>query len=133
MTPEEFFADQMRQPLIWGATECAHTGDRWLLARGLPSAIAGSRYDFADEVEAEALLTRLPLPIMVARVMRRAGYRMTRAPKTGDIAVLAFPDDAGGTKVVCAVKGSRLWLFRSDKGIGAAGPFARVLGAWSVP
>lgn len=125
MTPETYFAAQARIPLVWGETECAHTADGWLVANGLPSAITGSEYDFGGEAEAEALLGRLPLPIMVARVMRRAGYAVTCEPQVGDIAVIF-----DGFRFICAVKGERLWLFRSERGIGSAGQFARVMCAW---
>lgn len=132
MTPEQFFAAEAGRPCVWGESECAHTADRWLeLASGY-SAIRESGYDFTTEAEAEALLGRLPLPLMVARALRRAGFRMTETPRQGDIGVLAFPDDGGGTMIVCAVKGASLWLYRSTKGIAAAGPFARVVGAWRV-
>lgn len=117
--------------MIWGKTECAHTADGWLVANGKPSAITGSAYDFDTEAGAEALMARRSLPVMVARVMRAAGYKTTKAPEVGDIGVLAFPEK-DGTKVVCAVRGKSLWLFRSDTGIGAAGSFARVMCAWST-
>lgn len=132
MTPEQFFAAEAGRPCVWGHAECAHTADRWLKLAVGRSAIEGSAYDFTNEAEAQALLGRLPLPLMVARAMRRGGFRMTDSPRQGDIGVLAFPDDGGGTMIVCAVRGASLWLYRSVRGIGAAGPFARVVGAWRV-
>jgi len=132
MTPEQFFAAEAGRPCVWGKSECAHTADRWLELASGRSAIRGSGYDFADEAEGEALLARLPLPLMVARVMRRAGFRMTDSPRRGDIGVLAFPDQEGGTMIVCAVKGASMWLYRSTRGVSSAGRFARVVGAWRV-
>ncbi len=131
MTPEEFFAERAKEAPRFASSECARVFDLWLQHLGHPSALDPSPYAFDSDAEAEVFLSRLPLPIMVARAMRMAGYRMTKAPKTGDVGVIAMKAD-DGIMVVCAVRGSRLWLFRGDKGISAAGNYARVVGAWSV-
>jgi hypothetical protein len=131
MTPEEFFAERARETPRFASSECARVFDLWLQHLGRPSALDPCPYAFDSDAQAKVFLSRLPLPLMVARAMRLAGYRMTKMPKSGDVGVIAFPS-RDGMMAVCAVRGERLWLYRGDKGISAAGSHARVVGAWSV-
>jgi hypothetical protein len=127
MTPEQFFAAERRKPMTWDSTDCCHTVDRWMRAVTGRSFIEADGRDYATVAEAHNLMLETPLPLLVSRAMRKAGIRMTRSPKVGDIGVLAL-----GSMAVCAVRGARHWLFRTDTGIGAAPLDVRVLGAWDI-
>jgi len=126
MTPEEFMAAEMRTPIVWGFSDCIHTADRWCQLRG-PSFVAGSGVDFQSEAEAEAMLGERAMPLWVARAMRAAGYHMTQTPQPGDIGTIVVGDE-----IACAIRGATHWLYRSERGLSAAGPYARVLGAWDT-
>lgn len=127
MTPEAFFARERMRPLLWDSTDCCHTVDRWCRAVAGRSFIAADGRDYRSEGEAERLMQETPLPLLVSRAMRKAGFAMTRDPQSGDVAVIVL-----GPMAVCAVRGARHWLFRSLQGVGAAPLSVRVLGVWSI-
>lgn len=127
MRPEKFFAIERRRPLRWDATDCCHTADRWCRQASGRSFIAAYGRDYDTAKGAARLIEERPLPIHIARAMRKAGFRMTRDPMPGDIGVVAL-----GQMVVCAVRGDRMWFFRGSSGISAVHIDVRLLGAWSI-
>lgn len=128
MTPEAFFAQEMRHPFSWeDGRDCLRTADRWCVAFGRPSFFAASRLKFATFAEAHNLMLDHSMPIWVNRAMLAAGYRSSPEPKPGDVGIVC-----SGSFVACAVKISIGWLFRDERGLHCYGPYARVLRVWSI-
>lgn len=69
------------------------------------------------------------LALAVARHLRKAGLRMTREPKAGDVGLVVV-----GARVCCAIRTQAGWMIRLEDGAVWWGrdPVGRVLAAWSV-
>lgn len=125
MTPEHFFAAERKRPAPAGP--CTATADRWVQSRTGISPIAAGGLTVEVKEDADTHLARAPLPRLMARCMRAAGFAMTKTPGPGDIGAII----ASG-KIVCAVRGERMWLYRSDDGFAAAPLDVRLIAAWGI-
>lgn len=125
MTPEQFFAKARHEPAP--VTPCVKTADQWCVHKTGISPMAVGGMDVATNAEEVDLLKQMPLPRLIGRCMKAAGFAMTRNPQVGDVGAVVI-----GGKIVCAVKGKRMWVFRSDEGMGAISLDSRLVGAWRV-
>ncbi|HYJ44078.1 MAG TPA: hypothetical protein VEW06_06440 [Xanthobacteraceae bacterium] len=86
---------------------------------------------YSTDAEAAALVRAQGSMVRLAGLaMRRTGFRLTRDPRPGDVAVVA---PMSGTHQTCAIRTERGWVMRLDDGIAMipAGQM-RVLAAWRV-
>lgn len=128
MTPEAFYAQELRHPFAWeDGRDCVRTADRWCQANGHPSFYGLSRLKYGSLEDAENLMRDHLMPIWVNRAMIAAGYHSTASPNVGDVGIVT-----AGASLACAVRGSLGWLFRTEAGLSCYAPTARVLRAWSV-
>ena len=125
MTPEQFFARARHSSAP--AAPCVATVDQWLVHRTGESAMAAGRVVIPTDEAATEMLSQTSLPRWIGHCMKAAGFSMTREPQTGDVGAVV-----AGNKIVCAVRGERMWLYRSDDGMGAAPLDSRTVGAWRV-
>lgn len=73
------------------------------------------------------MIAERALPIRVARAMRRAGFVRTTEPEPGDIGIIAT-----NGLVICALRTSRNWVFRTEHGFCALAPDTRCIAAWEI-
>lgn len=125
MTPEQFFVGARSLPAP--AAPCVRTADEWVRLCSGRSTIEAGKVCLDTDEDAAGYLERTSLPRMIHHCMRSAGFPMTRDPQVGDVAAIVVIG-----KIVCAVRGSRMWLYRGDDGFGSAALDARCLGAWRI-
>ncbi|WP_127524577.1 hypothetical protein [Mesorhizobium sp. Z1-4] len=125
LTPERFFLDASAERFEWGENDCVHIADRWATVHFGRSFVEHSAQRYHSEAGAIVMALAWPLPVWVARAMRRAGFWRVNEAAPGDIGVIVH-----GRLMVCAVRGSGMWLYRQNRGVGGTREDVRVLGLW---
>lgn len=117
MTPREFLMSELSRPIEPGL--CCRMIDRWIFARTGRSALAVFGRDFQTDDDVKNWLAE-PGGIVVAvnRVMRAAGFRRTREPTNGDVAIVRVRGDFAPAIMVNTV-----WIGRAETGMFAAEKF----------
>lgn len=122
-----FVKDELARPFAWGATDCAHTGDRWARLASRRSFIAALGVDFADEAGARALMARLPMPVWIGRAMRAAGFARTDRAEPGDLGIVRL-----GNVAALALMTGAGWLWRDEDGMHGAPATTATLAIWRI-
>lgn len=121
-----YLQDQAGKPFAWGRSDCVTFIADWIEVRTGTDAAANVRGRY-DAATAERALTCFGgLARVVGRAMRRSGFRMTREPKAGDVAVVLFAD-----VLACAIWTGRRWVYRSERGL-ILSTHGRLVAAWSL-
>lgn len=124
-----FLRAELTKTMRWGTWDCGLRIADWLIERlGVPDAAAHLRGRYTDQQSCEALVGA-PYPVVIGRLIRRAGLHRTATPGAGDIGVIRQP----GGAPIGAIRTKAGWTFPAAKGlcrIPAAG--APLMLAWSV-
>lgn len=122
--PEEFVMASLARPFRLGHSDCVTLVEAWIIERSGRSALGALGWDHATRF-AEAATSPLRYALRVGRAMRRAGFRRTAKPQSGDVGLVVL-----NNRLVVAIRGASAWHGRAEGGlIGGRGP---VLAAWRV-
>ncbi len=127
LTLESYIGEQARRRYAWGEHDCILFVADWIaLYRGVDLA-ADMRGSYNNEIEGKKLFAgHGGLPRLIGKVMRRAGFMLTRTPVRGDAAMVAF-----GDKICCAICTGPGWAARLESGITVS-RYGRMIAAWAT-
>lgn len=123
-----YLRDAAARRFALGSADCVTLVADWIVACRGVDPMAHCR-GYRGEGEASALLWRWGgLVRAVGEGLRHNGFRLTRDPQPGDVAVIAF-----GRVTVCAIRTPRGWAMRLDDGLARIpADRVRVVAAWRV-
>ena len=123
----EFLERVASAPFIDGEADCALTVADWVVTvRGCPDPADGLRGKYRSADDRDALLkAQGGLKAVMSSAAGRAGLKLTRKPKRGDVGLVAM----SGQILAAICLGDR-WAVKGD-GLVVETP-RRVLRAWSV-
>lgn len=110
--------------------DCCTFGADWCVFAGYPDPMAFIREAYASEEEALALVRKSGLVKLATRGFESIGLKRTKAPRTGDVAVIRRPTE-DGDNIVCAIRSGERWITLMERGI-VVDEGGTLLRAWRV-
>jgi hypothetical protein len=126
----DYLRRQAALPFALGKTDCVTLIADWVQERRGVDPIAHCRGGYSDWTEADALRSGWGGLVRVAgKAARQVGMRMTREPRTGDVAVVSV-----GNVIACAIRGHHRWAMRFEGSglVFLSADRVRVIAAWSL-
>ena len=110
---KDFICAELKNPFVWGWTDCCAMADRWVQEVCGFSPLAKYGRKHVAEMDAQAWLNE-PGGIVKAvwRVMRRAGFKRTTVPREGDVGLCI----AGQDRICTAIFNGHHWVSRDASG-----------------